>query len=199
MELKHLGDLVVDCAQPHACHGLSDDFVEFFVLNVLDIDAREEILAQGLEATRVCERQLGQGVHAHSLQQQDGLLHVCQRPLRLRGLRLLQQAARKRQDGFQLAKAPIVVLLEGKQLLREDKDCNHLLCQDLGTVEALRKHHNLRNELVVRHAHGHRAEQLLQVVGELLPPTVALGCRVHCDEDACVVVHLDLPAEQLHI
>ena len=42
--------------------------------------------------------------------------------------------------------------------------CHQFPANGLGCLEALREEDNLRNLLVVRARHGHRPEQLLQVV-----------------------------------
>eukprot|EP00955_Chlamydomonas_euryale_P086637 364232-Chlamydomonas_euryale.AAC.1 len=50
---------------------------------------------------------------------------------------------------------------------------------------------HLCDELVVRHRHGDRAEELLEVVRQLGPSAVALAGGVQRDKDAGVAVDLD--------
>jgi len=73
------------------------------------------------------------------------------------------------------------VVLLGQLLARELVQHGHLLGQVLGGVEALREEHDLADLLEVRHNHGHRPEERLQVVRQLGAARVA---GVHGDEDA---------------
>ena len=58
--------------------------------------------------------------------------------------------------------------------------------------ESFREEYDLSNLFIVWLRHSHGSEQLFQVVGQLLSATVALACRVHCDEDPRVVINVHL-------
>lgn len=65
-------------------------------------------------------------------------------------------------------------------------------CELFALFEALRVEDDLSNELVVRGRHGNRAEKLLQVVRELLSPSVTFTGGVQSDEHTGVSVQLHL-------
>lgn len=74
----------------------------------------------------------------------------------------------------------------------EVEDGDQLAAQHLSISEALRVEDDLRDQLVVGPGHGHGPEQLLQVVGKLLPSAVALPRWVQGDEHPGVGVQLHL-------
>ena len=78
--------------------------------------------------------------------------------------------------------------LQQIKLLGEAEDCEEFPAEHGGVVVALSEEEDLGDEFVVGSAHGHRAEQLLQVVRQLLSAPVALARRVQRDEDATVLV-----------
>ena len=91
---------------------------------------------------------------------------------------------------------PPYVYRSHKQLLvcslGEVEDSHQLPPDALGLLEALREQDDLGNLLVVGARHGDRPKQLLQVVWQLLPPSVALPRWVHGDEDTSIVVQVNL-------
>lgn len=75
------------------------------------------------------------------------------------------------------------------------EDGHQLASQHLSVLEALGVEDDLGDELVVRPAHGHGPEQLLQVVWQLLSAAVAFPCWVQGDEHPRVRVQLHLDEE----
>ena len=57
------------------------------------------------------------------------------------------------------------MLLRGQQLPRQGEYGDNLLSQLLGRLEPLTVEQHFRYELIIGDRHGHRSEQLLQVVG----------------------------------
>ena len=76
--------------------------------------------------------------------------------------------------------------------LGEVEDCHQFAPETLGRFEAFRVEDDLSDEVIVWLGHGHWTEELLQIVRELGAATVTFACRVHGDEDAGVVVNVDL-------
>lgn len=85
-----------------------------------------------------------------------------------------------------------MTILRSLHLLGEVEDSHKFLAKILGVLEALREEDGLCNEVIVRLGHCHRPEQLLQVVRQFGPASVALACWVHCYKDARVGVDINL-------
>ncbi|KAI6748665.1 hypothetical protein HG530_015438 [Fusarium avenaceum] len=106
------------------------------------------------------------------------------------------QTTRTDQDTLQGTQAEIVVSLL-RQLARalvEEGNC--VLGELLGLVETLGVKHNLGDKLLVRLRHGHAAEKLLQVVGQVGTAGIA---RVHGNKDTSVFVDVKLTTYQLNL
>ena len=74
----------------------------------------------------------------------------------------------------------------------EVEDSHQLPAHTLGLLESLREEDHLRDQFIVRLWHGHRPEQLLQVVRQLLTATVAFTSRVHGDEYTWIGIYIHL-------
>ena len=111
-------------------------------------------------------------------------------------LRNISTNRKERTDKKQQTNGRVIKTKPGAEklnvLLGQVEYCNKLSPQVFGLLEALRKHDDLGNKLVVWSRHGHRTEQLLQVVGQLLSAAITFTSRVHGDENTRVEVDLNL-------
>lgn len=78
-----------------------------------------------------------------------------------------------------------------EQYILEER--HNLLRKDLSCAEALRVQHDLGDELAVRLGHGQATEQLLQIVRQVGPASIA---RIHSDEDGHVWTDLNLLVQE---
>mmetsp|Transcript_9476 Transcript_9476/g.27065 ORF Transcript_9476/g.27065 Transcript_9476/m.27065 type:complete len:279 (+) Transcript_9476:6945-7781(+) len=179
----------------HLLHGLADGVLHSRVCCRGVRGTREHICQQLEEALVVPKCQLGQRCHLDRLQHQVGFFLWAGR-LRVDSTALLEEAPSDSQDGLEGSQAPIIVLLGGEQLLGEAEQRDCLAADVSGGADALAKQQDLSDEFIVGDAHGHAAEQLLEVVRQLGAPAVALAGRVERHKDAGVEVHVDgLPHE----
>ncbi len=77
-------------------------------------------------------------------------------------------------------------------ILRQVEDSHQLPSNGLGLLESLREEDHFSNLLVVRFGHGHRTEELFQVVGQFLSTAVTLASWVHSDEYTSIGVQINL-------
>eukprot|EP00962_Isochrysis_galbana_P019611 scaffold5708_cov107-Isochrysis_galbana.AAC.11 len=181
---------------------LQRELLELFLLLVRDVSyggAGEYVGDERVKGGGVAVGELGQGVDPKRLDQQL-LLHLPRDLLALAELLFLglNELAADAEHRLERAQAPVVVLLRCEQLLRELEDSNELGRERLGVYKALGRHLHLRDELIVRLGHGHRAEERLEVVRQLRPAKVAFTGRVERHKDAGVELDLVHPAKQLH-
>ena len=83
------------------------------------------------------------------------------------------------EDGLDGPHAEVVVVLLGQLLAGQVVEVDDLVGQRLGLDEALGEQHDLGDEGVVRHHHGHRAEQRLEVVGQLHSTCIPAVHKAH--------------------
>eukprot|EP00968_Pinguiococcus_pyrenoidosus_P012901 scaffold1154_cov310-Pinguiococcus_pyrenoidosus.AAC.33 len=199
LQLQHLPDLRLVLLQEEwlVDHDLSNRRLQVTATHVAALHSREDVGNEREELLRVVERELGKGVHPDRLDQQLALeVDRQRRPLPLE--RENELAARV-QDRLQGAEAPVVVLLLAEQLATEQEDADNLAGQVLGALEALAVEDHLRDQLVVRLAHGDGTEQSFQVVRQLAASAIVLPGRVESDEDASVEVDIRRSAQQLDL
>ena len=90
------------------------------------------------------------------------------------------------------------MLLRRQELLAEGEERDELAAQDPGVTESLREKNHLGDELKVWHRHGDGSEELLEVIREFASPAVPFTRRVQRDEDARVLVNIDVFPEESH-
>ena len=197
IELEDLADLEREGLELLLLEHLEDRLLERLVVDVGHVRAGEDVAHERVERLRVRVRELRERVDAQRLDEDglfDGLTEV-------EGALLLllsgEQLARRREDRLERAQPPVVVLLRREQLLREREDGDELDTERLCMLEALRVHHHLRDEIIVRLGHRDRPEERLEVVGQLGAAAVALARRVEGHKDAGVWIDRGLRAVDL--
>eukprot|EP00964_Phaeocystis_antarctica_P055483 scaffold32640_cov63-Phaeocystis_antarctica.AAC.1 len=171
VDLEHLGDEGGHLLQPLLVEDGLHRAPEQVVVGGRQVDAREEVGRDAVEERHVGREELGQVDVGDGAQHQDGLVLV--------GELLLEVACRgeHRLDG---AHAVVVVVL-ARELLRAQLVRLHDLARERPRVaEAVAHQRDLADHRVVGHHHRARAEERLEVVGQLGAAGVA---RVHRDED----------------
>jgi hypothetical protein len=89
------------------------------------------------------------------------------------------------------------VLLLREELPGQGEEFHHLGPNHLGVLVPFRVKNHLGNQRVVRGGHGHRPEQLFQVVRELGAPEIPFSSRIQRHKDARILVDFDFLAQQL--
>eukprot|EP00965_Chrysotila_dentata_P256125 6212443-Pleurochrysis_carterae.AAC.1 len=181
-ELDDLGHMGRHRLHAQLAHLKLHRLLQTAVVYVRDGGAGEEVLDDGHEERHVLVEELWQVGVTQRADEGDVLADVGVGALELPG---------HDEHALDGAHAKVVVVLLGQLLRRELVELRHLVGQALGLAKALRKEHNLGDEAVVGHHHGHGAEERLEVVGQLGAAGVA---RVHRDEDAVVGVERNLAA-----
>ena len=142
----------------------------------------EQVVEQAHEDSVVVRGELSEVEVAQSLEQD----------LVLREMRLVAlQTASDVQRRLDRAELPVVMRRRGEQILAESVEDHKLAREELGHLEALAHEHVLADHAEVGDAHGHRAEERLERLGQLGAPGVT---RVHGYER-----HGRRPQRNLHI
>jgi hypothetical protein len=196
VQLKHLLHLRRDVFVVLFREHFFDRRLELGVAHVAHSHAGVHVVQEVGETRSVRERQLRQRRDArranHELRLSGDVHGVALRA------RVSQKLPRDPEHCLQRAQPPVVVLLRREQLFAQGKQAHEFPAQRARRDEALREQNHLCDELEVGHGHRDRAEQLLQVVRELTAPAVPFPRGVEGDENAGVVVHVNLSRHERH-
>lgn len=133
------------------------------------------------------------------MDQEFGQIDIQDTPQHQDVLRLLRiaklQIAGGDQHGLDRSHSVIVMMLAAELLRAKLVGGDDFHGQRSAVVEAVRVQSVLRDERVIGHHHGHRAEERLQVVRQLGSAGVA---RIHRDEDRAGGIEIDLGALEYH-
>ena len=77
-------------------------------------------------------------------------------------------------------------------LLGEVEDGHKLAAETLAVLESLREEDDLGDLLVVGSRHGHRTEELFEIVWQLLSASITLSGWIQGDEDSRVGIYVNL-------
>ena len=171
VHLEHLGDERVDGLEPLLLDDGEDGALEHVVIWRRQLHAGEEVRRDAVKEGHVVAQELGQVDVADRAEHEHGLRVVGERAL---------EVARGREHRLDGAHAVVVVVLRRELLGAELVRLHDLLRKGAGDREAEGHERDLADEAVVGDHHRDRAEEHLEVVGQLGAAGVA---RVHRDED----------------